>query len=172
MYTGAALVLLMTIPALAIFYAGMVSSKNVLAVCMQTVSICCLVTILWMAFGYSLVYCPVGNYVDNDDHKEKNNTLVFGDSCRLWLRGLDISTVHQLYPSVPEAAYCLFELTFAIITPCLICGSIADRMRYWNIHVYYCYLPSYTYTIVICIHTLILLSIYLSRHLHIYVYTY
>ena len=146
MYTGAALVLLMTIPALAIFYAGMVSSKNVLAVCMQTVSICCLVTILWMAFGYSLVYCPVGNYIDNDDHKEKNNTLVFGDSCRLWLRGLDISTVHQLYPSVPEAAYCLFELTFAIITPCLICGSIADRMRYKHIHICYCYLPSYTYT--------------------------
>lgn len=131
--TSTALVLFMTMPGLAIFYAGMVSSKNVLAVCMQSFSIMCLITILWMAFGYSLTFSPTYYHggTTNNPNYQNNNYPVYGDGSRLWLRGMTLNSCNSLYPAVPEAVYCAFQLTFAIITPALISGSIADRMKYW-----------------------------------------
>lgn len=129
--TSTALVLFMTIPALALFYAGMVSAKNVLAVCMQQVSITCLITIVWMAFGYSLAFCPSFYYGVNTVSDQQKYSI-YGDSSRFWLRGMQVNSFNSLYPSVPEAAYAVYQLTFAIITPALICGSIADRMKYWS----------------------------------------
>jgi len=137
MLTSCALVLFMTIPGLALYYSGMVRKKNVLSTVMQSFSITCLITVLWLAFGYSLAFGPA-----NDDN---HSSLVIGNASRFWLQGMSISTYHQLAPTIPESVYCMFQLTFAIITPALICGSFADRMKYgpmlvfiafWHILVY------------------------------------
>jgi len=120
--TSTALVLFMTMPGLALFYAGMVRSKNVLAVIMQSFTITCLVTLLWLCWGYSLSFSPV----EASDVK----LPVFGDGDRLWLLGMNLDTVHQLAPTIPESVFCMYQLTFAIITTALITGSFADRMKY------------------------------------------
>jgi Amt family ammonium transporter len=122
MLTSCALVLFMTIPGLALYYSGMVREKNVLATVMQSFSITCLITVLWLAFGYSLAFGPAGD--------TNHSSPVIGNGSRLWLRGMTINTFHQLAPTIPESVYCMFQLTFAIITPALICGSFADRMKY------------------------------------------
>ena len=131
MLTSTFLVLFMTMPGLAIFYAGMVSSKNVLAVCMQSFSICCLITILWLAFGYSLTFTPTNSFAPQYIDADPGRYSVYGSGQRLWLRGMNVNSGTQMMKTVPEAAYCAFQLTFAIITPALISGSIADRMRYF-----------------------------------------
>jgi len=89
---------------------------------MQIASICCLITFLWMAFGYSLALSPA------DANKSSN--YLYGDSGRLWLVGMEKDSVHQLASTIPEPVYCMYQLTFAMITPALICGSFADRMKY------------------------------------------
>lgn len=117
-----ALVLFMTIPGLALFYVGMVREKNVLTTIMQIFSITCLVTVLWMMVGYSLAFAPA--------HEGANSTPIYGDASRFWLEGLEQMAAHSLAPTIPEASFCAYQLTFAIITPALITGSFADRMRY------------------------------------------
>lgn len=122
MLTSCALVLFMTIPGLALFYSGMARTKNVLTIAMQCFVITGLITFLWLCFGYSLAFAPVNN----------NGTAfrLFGDASRFWLEGLALDTYHQLAPSIPETVFCIYQLTFAIITPALITGAFADRMRF------------------------------------------
>jgi len=124
MLTSTALVLLMTVPGVALFYAGMVRKKNVLATMMQSFAICCLVTVLWMIGAYSLAF--------------GNGTAYWGDASRLFLSGLGVNgayvlgagTATPVATTIPESVFMMFQMTFAIITPALICGAIADRMKF------------------------------------------
>ena len=116
MLTATALVLMMTIPGLALFYGGMVRRKNMLATVMQSFAIACLVTVLWMAVGYSLAFSDGGGL----------NAWI-GGSGRLMLAGIGVDS---LTGTIPEMLFVMFQLTFAIITPALICGAFADRMKF------------------------------------------
>jgi Amt family ammonium transporter len=131
MLTSTALVLMMTIPGLAMFYGGMVRKKNVLATVMQSFTITCLVTILWMIVGYSLAFTDGGGLND-----------WVGGFDKVFLAGMG---VNALTGTIPESVFMVFQLTFAIITPALIAGAFADRMRFsalllfigaWSIIVY------------------------------------
>ena len=122
-----ALVLMMTIPGLGLFYGGMVREKNVLSVLMQMFSITALITFLWFAFGYSLSFGPIGGK-ETDWPYHKN--MVIGDSSRFWFHGLNVNSAHALAPTIPETVFCTYQLTFAIITAALISGSFADRMKF------------------------------------------
>jgi Amt family ammonium transporter len=137
MISATSLVLSMTLPGLALYYSGMVRVRNVLATLMQVFTITCLVTMLWMLVGYSLAFGPADSGA--------SSTSIFGDGSRLWLDGMSKSSTHQVAPTVPEPIFCAYQLTFAIITPALICGSFADRMKYeamllfmamWHVAVY------------------------------------
>ena len=108
--------MMMTLPGLALFYGGLVRVQNVLSIVMQTFSIACLITVLWIAFGYSLCFSPGGNGL-------------YGDHRNFWLLNVKMDSFHPDFPHVPEASFVLFQLSFAILTPALICGSFADRMR-------------------------------------------
>ena len=116
MLTSTALVLMMTIPGLALFYGGMVRKKNVLATVMQSFAVTCLVTVLWTIAGYSLAFTE--------------GTPLLGGFSRFLLHGLTINSVNDLAPTIPESVYMCFQMTFAIITPALICGACADRMKF------------------------------------------
>lgn len=120
MLISTALVLMMTIPGLALFYGGMVRKMNVLAITMQSFAICCLVTLLWVIIGYSLAFTP-GNETFGG---------FFGGFDRAFLSGLTVQSIHSLAPTVPESVYLTFQMTFAIITPALITGAFADRMKF------------------------------------------
>ncbi len=111
-----ALVLFMTIPGLSLFYAGLVRSKNVLSVFMQCFSITCLVSILWLVFGYSLAFSDGGTI---------NNWL--GDFSNAFLANV---TRQSTIGTIPESVFVMFQLTFAIITPALIVGGFAERMKF------------------------------------------
>ncbi|MDA8384038.1 MAG: ammonium transporter, partial [Betaproteobacteria bacterium] len=111
-----ALVLMMTIPGLALFYAGMVRKKNVLATAMQSFAITCLVTVLWMVVGYSLAFTP--------------GTPILGGLSRFMLHGMGLDATTPLAGTIPESVYMTFQMTFAIITPALITGAFADRMKF------------------------------------------
>jgi len=115
MLTSTALVLMMTIPGLALFYGGMVRKKNVLSTVMQSFAATCLMTVLWMIAGYSLAFTegPLNAYV--------------GGLSKLFLAGIGKDT---LSGTIPESVFMTFQLTFAIITPALICGAFADRMKF------------------------------------------
>ena len=112
---------MMTLPGLALYYGGMVRVQHVLSVAMQSVSITCLVTFLWLCVGYSLCFAPVN---------ATKGSPIIGDASRMWLLGLDQYSVHMLAPTIPESVFCVRQLTFAIITPALISGSFANRMKY------------------------------------------
>jgi Amt family ammonium transporter len=116
MLTSVALVLLMTIPGLALFYGGMVRKMNVLATVMQSFMVTCLVTVLWTVVTYSLAFTP--------------GTPFIGGMSRFFLMGMTVDSVNDLAKTIPESVYMCFQMTFAIITPALICGSIADRMKF------------------------------------------
>jgi Amt family ammonium transporter len=116
MLTSTALVLMMTIPGLALFYGGMVRKMNVLATLMQSFAITCLVTVLWMIVGYTLSFT--------------SGTSIIGGMSRFFLVGMDINAVNPLAPTIPESVYMCFQMTFAIITPALIAGSFADRLKF------------------------------------------
>ncbi len=116
MLTSTALVLLMTIPGLALFYGGMVRKQNVLTIMMQSFAITCLVTILWMVVGYSLVFSE-GN-------------AIIGGFGNLFLANVAIDSVNDLAKTIPETVFVTFQMTFAIITPALITGAFADRMKF------------------------------------------
>jgi Amt family ammonium transporter len=125
MLTSTALVLLMTIPGLALFYAGMVRKKNVLATMMQSFTITALVTVVWMVAGYSLAFGEGNAWI--------------GDFSRVFLNGLAEnwdkpfslgSGDAAVATTIPETVFLMFQMTFAIITPALITGAFADRMRF------------------------------------------
>jgi Amt family ammonium transporter len=120
MLTSVALVLMMTIPGLALFYGGMVRKKNVLATVMQSFAITCLVTVLWAVIGYSLAFRSGPDSIN----------AYIGGLDRLFLKGMEIDSVSDLAKTIPESVYMCFQMTFAIITPALICGSFADRMKF------------------------------------------
>ena len=120
MLTSTALVLMMTIPGLAMFYAGMVRKKNVLATGMQSFAITCLVTVLWMVIGYSLAFTT--------NPSEKINAYI--GSYKFLLAGVNSGTVNPLAATIPEWVFITFQMTFAIITPALICGAFAERMKF------------------------------------------
>jgi ammonium transporter, Amt family len=123
MLTSTALVLMMTIPGLALFYAGMVRKKNVLATLMQSFAITCLVTILWWVVGYSMAFTPGSTpYLGGFSRMFLNGMVYMHDDAKL--------TVSHLGLTIPETVYAMFQATFAIITPALICGSFADRMKF------------------------------------------
>ncbi len=116
MLTSTALVLMMTIPGLALFYGGMVRKMNVLATVMQSFAITCLVTVLWTIAGYSLAFTEGNQFI--------------GGLSRFLLKGMTLEGVNDLAKTIPESVYMSFQMTFAIITPALICGAFADRMKF------------------------------------------
>jgi Amt family ammonium transporter len=116
MLTSTALVLMMTIPGLALFYGGMVRKMNVLATVMQSFAVTCLVTVLWAVVSYSLAFT-------------EGNPFVGGWS-RVMLSGMGVASVNDLAKTIPESVYMTFQMTFGIITPALICGAFADRMKF------------------------------------------
>src|SRR5947207_13180148 len=131
MLTSTALVLMMTIPGLALFYGGMVRKMNVLATVMQSFAVTCLVTVLWIVIGYSFAFTPGSPFL--------------GGTSRFLLYGMTLDSVNDLAKTIPESVYMCFQMTFAIITPALICGAFADRMKFsallwfiglWSICVY------------------------------------
>ena len=115
MLTSTCLVLLMTVPGVALLYGGMVSKKNIISTITQTFMITCLVTLLWFIVGYSLSFSE-GSF----------NNFVGGFS-NLFLKGVG---VESLSGTIPESVFVVFQLTFAIITAALICGAVAERMNF------------------------------------------
>ncbi|MEO5573669.1 MAG: ammonia channel protein, partial [Gammaproteobacteria bacterium] len=122
MLTSTALVLLMTIPGLALFYAGMVRSKNVLSVLMQCFAITSLITILWALYGYSMAFDVTGM-----EKGVTNFYSFFGSLNKAFLSGV---TVDAVWVTIPETVFVIFQATFAIITPALIVGAFAERMKF------------------------------------------
>ncbi|MGH8141521.1 MAG: ammonium transporter [Steroidobacteraceae bacterium] len=123
MMTSTALVLMMTIPGLALFYAGMVRKKNVLATLVQSFAITCLVSILWWLIGYSLAFTPGSTrYIGSLHWGLLDHVVYLHDAMK--------ESVSHLAPTIPESVYVMFQGTFAIITPALICGSFAERMKF------------------------------------------
>jgi Amt family ammonium transporter len=125
MLVSTALVLMMTVPGVALFYAGMVRKKNVLATMMQSFSICALVSVLWMVAGYSLAFGEGNAWI--------------GDFSRFFLGGLAEnwdkpftlgSGDAAIATTIPESVFLMFQMTFAIITGALITGAVADRMKF------------------------------------------
>jgi len=113
MLTASIIVLMMTIPGLALFYGGMVRKKNVLATIMQSFAVCCLATIVWFAIGYSLAFGGEGAYI--------------GGFSKMFLAGV---APDSLSGTIPETVFAMFQMTFAIITPALIVGAVAERMKF------------------------------------------
>jgi len=111
--TSTALVLMMTLPGLALFYGGLVRSRNVLSVLMQCFALCCIVTLIWVAFGYSVAFAE--------------GSGLLGGFSKAWLRGVEIDSVSG---SIPGTVFAMFQLSFAIITPALIVGGFAERTRF------------------------------------------
>jgi len=124
MLTATALVLMMSIPGLALFYGGMVRKKNVLATLMQTFAVTCLVTLLWWLIGYSWAFTPGSRFLGGASRAFFNGmTFIMHDPAN------QLSVSH-LALTVPETVYAMFQMTFAIITPALIAGAFADRMKF------------------------------------------
>jgi Amt family ammonium transporter len=123
MLTSTALVLMMSIPGLALFYGGMVRKKNVLATLMQTFAIVCIVTILWWLIGYSWAFTPGGKFLGGSSRALFNGMTFMHDPTNKL-------SVSHLALTIPETVYSMFQLTFAAITPALIAGAFADRMKF------------------------------------------
>jgi Amt family ammonium transporter len=120
MLVSSALVLMMSIPALALFYGGLVRSKNMLSVLMQVFMIVSIVAILWVAFGYSMAFTGGSPYV--------------GGFSKAFLSGVNASTFAATFSNnvyIPEYAFVIFQMTFACITPALIVGAFAERVKFW-----------------------------------------
>src|SRR5271163_1493666 len=122
MLTSTALVLMMSIPGLALFYGGMVRKKNVLATLMQTFAIVCVVTILWWLIGYSWAFTPGSKFLGGSSRALFSGMTFMHDANKL--------SVSHLAMTIPETVYSMFQLTFAAITPALIAGAFADRMKF------------------------------------------
>jgi Amt family ammonium transporter len=119
MLTSTALVLFMTIPGLSLFYAGMVRAKNVLSVMMQCFAITCLITVLWVIYVYSIAFGGDGTYI--------------GGLSKAFMAGVGVDTMSG---SIPETVFSMFQLTFAVITPALIVGAFAERMKFSSMLVF------------------------------------
>ncbi|MDP6691968.1 MAG: ammonium transporter [Alphaproteobacteria bacterium] len=119
MLTSSLLVLMMTIPGVALFYGGMVRKKNVLATLMQSFAVCCMATIIWMVIGYSLAFSGEGPFV--------------GDLGQLFLKGIGVGSMSG---TIPESVFMMFQMTFAIITPALITGAVAERIKFSSLMVF------------------------------------
>ena len=122
MLVATVLVLFMTIPGLALFYAGMVRSKNVLSVLMQCFAVTGLISILWVVYGYSLAFDTTGM-----EQGVLNLNSFVGGFAKAFLSGL---TLDSLVAGIPESVFITFQMTFAIITPALIVGAFAERMKF------------------------------------------
>jgi len=122
MLTSTALVLMMTIPGLALFYGGMVRKKNVLDTMMQSFAITCLITVVWMVAGYSIAFDTTGMAKG-----VTNFYSFFGSLNNLFLSNM---TMKSMTGGIPESVFMTFQMTFAIITPALITGAFADRMKF------------------------------------------
>src|SRR5471032_376716 len=133
MLASTALVLLMTVPGLALFYAGMVRKKNILATMMQSFTICCIVTIVWMVAGYSIAF-TTGNAFMGDFSRVMlhgiADHIVKGNDTQAFVLASGIKDVADMATTIPETVYIMFQMTFAIITPALIAGAFADRMKF------------------------------------------
>tara|TARA_B100000953_G_scaffold290874_1_gene276537 strand:- start:677 stop:1963 length:1287 start_codon:yes stop_codon:yes gene_type:complete len=116
-----ALVLFMTLPGLALFYSGLVRAKNVLSVLMQCFAIACLVSILWMVLAYGLAFGDGGSV---------NQIIGLGN---LMISDISIGSMSSLAPTIPEIVFFMFQMTFAIITPALIIGGFAERMKFSSV---------------------------------------
>ena len=119
MLVATALVIMMTIPGLALFYGGLVRTKNVLSVLMQVFICFCMIAVLWFAYGYSVAFT--------------NGTPFFGGLSKAFLHGVDINSMAATFSKetyLPEMVYMIFQLTFAAITPALIVGAFAERMKF------------------------------------------
>jgi ammonium transporter, Amt family len=128
MYIASVLVLLMTVPGLALFYGGLVRTKNMLSMFMQVFATLCLVAIIWVLYGYSMAFTNGGGL----------NNFVGGFSKAL-LRGVDSTTVAGTFSNgvyIPEYVYIVFQMTFACITPCLILGAVAERLKFSSMLVF------------------------------------
>jgi len=130
MLTSTALVLMMTIPGLALFYAGMVRKKNVLATLMQAFAICCILTVTWAVLGYSLAFGTGSAYIG-----DLSRAMLSGIGAHI-SQGADIGftlgagTANAVVMTIPESVYMMFQMTFFIITPALIAGAFAERMKF------------------------------------------
>ena len=116
MIGATSLVLMMTIPGLALFYAGMVRKKNVLATMAQCMAATFLVSILWAIVGYSLTFTGNGVYI--------------GTLERMFLYGMTLDSISPLAKTIPESLFMVYQMTFAVITVALVAGSVADRLRF------------------------------------------
>jgi Amt family ammonium transporter len=133
MLSSTALVLLMTIPGLALFYAGMVRKKNILATMMQSFTICCIVTIVWMVAGYSIAFTTGTPYMGDFSRIMLHGIadhIVKGNDTQAFVLASGIKGVPDMATTIPETVYMMFQMTFAIITPALIAGAFADRMKF------------------------------------------
>lgn len=122
MLISTALVLFMTIPGLALFYGGMVRKKNVLATLMQSFAITALITVLWAVIGYSLAFTVGTPYLGDLSRVMLDGMVYLKDAGKL--------AVHPLAGTIPESVFMTFQMTFAIITPALITGAFAERMKF------------------------------------------
>ena len=111
--TSTALVLFMTLPGLALFYAGLVNSKNVVSVLMQHFSVACVVSVIWVILGYSLAFSSGNAWI--------------GDLSNLFMKSIDINSTSG---TIPESLFATFQMTFAIITPALIIGAFVERIKF------------------------------------------
>src|ERR1700761_3843117 len=133
MLASTALVLMMTIPGLALFYAGMVRKKNVLATMMQSFVVCCLVTIVWTVAGYSIAFTTGNAYMGDFSRIMLNGIaehMVKGNDTQAFVLASGVKDVPDMATTIPETVYMMFQMTFAIITPALIAGAFADRMKF------------------------------------------
>src|SRR5581483_6768267 len=121
MITSSALVLMMTIPGLGLFYGGMVRKKNVLATLAQSFGATCIITVLWMIIGYSIAFTS---------NADAGTNAWIGGFDYLFLKPMTLNRVSSLAGTIPESVYMFFQMTFAIITPALIAGALADRMKF------------------------------------------
>ena len=119
MLASSVLVLFMTLPGLALFYAGLVRSKNVLSVLMQCFAITCVVTLAWVVCGYSIAFGDTGDDLNK----------WYGGFGKFFLAGVDAKAI-RAGTSIPETVFTMYQLTFAIITPALVLGAYAERVRF------------------------------------------
>ena len=132
MLASTGLVLLMTIPGLALFYAGMVRKKNVLATMMQSFIITCLVTVVWMVAGYSIAFTGGNAYFGDFSRILLSGIADKWDQAFVLAPGTDVAVTN----TIPETVFMMFQMTFAIITPALIAGAFADRMKFSSLCVF------------------------------------
>lgn len=120
MLISSALVLMMSVPGLALFYGGLVRPKNMLSVLMQVITIVAITTLMWVGWGYSMAFTGGGEFV--------------GGLSKAFLKGVDATTLAATFSNkvyLPEYTYVIFQMTFACITPALIVGGLAERVKFW-----------------------------------------